>query len=78
GMKSVVEQLGITDFPRIRIGVGAAEDGEDLIDRVIGKVPKDERTLLNEAAEKAAEAATDIILDGIEIAMNKNNFVAEK
>lgn len=78
GMKSVVEQLGITDFPRIRIGVGAAENGEDLIDRVIGKVPKNERTLLNEAAEKAAEAATDVILDGIEIAMNKNNFVAEK
>ena len=28
GMKSVVQQLGVTDFPRIRIGVGGAAGGE--------------------------------------------------
>lgn len=78
GMKSVVEQLGITDFPRIRIGVGAAEDGENLIDRVVGKVPKNEKVLLDKAVEKASDAAGDIILDGIEKAMNKHNFVNDK
>lgn len=78
GMKSVVEQLGITDFPRIRIGVGAAEDDEDLIDRVIGKVPKSEKVLLDEAASKAAEAVKDIIEMGIENAMNKHNYISNK
>lgn len=78
GMKSVVEQLGITDFPRIRIGVGAAADDEDLIDRVIGKVPKSEKVLLDEAASKAAEAVKDIIEMGIENAMNKHNYISNK
>ena len=73
GMKSVVEQLGTKDFVRIRIGVGGAEEGEDLVDRVIGKVPKAEQELLDEAACEAAKAAKDIITDGVDNAMNRHN-----
>lgn len=78
GMKSVVQQLGITDFPRVRIGIGAADDEEDLVDRVIGKVPKDEQVLLNESAAKAASAVKDIIEIGIDNAMNKHNYKPKK
>lgn len=78
GMKSVVQQLGTKDFVRIRIGIGAAESGEDLVDRVIGKVPEAEQELLQEAAEKAAAAAKDIIILGIDKAMNKHNHRAGK
>ena len=78
GMKSVVEQLGITDFPRIRIGVGSADADEDLVDRVIGKVPKSEQVLLDESAAKAAAAAVDIIAAGIDNAMNKHNYKPKK
>ena len=77
GMKSVVQQLGVKDFPRIRIGVGAASGGEDLVDRVIGKVPKEEQAQLDKAAEAAAHAAEDIIRDGIEKAMSKHNYSPE-
>ena len=77
GMKSVVQQLGITDFPRIRIGIGAAREDEDVIDRVIGKVPKSEQAMLDEAARKAAEAALDIIRIGIDNAMNKHNHTVK-
>lgn len=77
GMKSVVQQLGITDFPRIRIGIGAAKEDEDVIDRVIGKVPKSEQVMLDEAAKKAAEAAMDIIKIGIDNAMNKHNHTVK-
>ena len=73
GMKSVVDQLGTKDFVRIRIGVGSAEDGEDLVDRVIGKVPKAEQEVLDKAAAEAAEAAKDIIICGVDNAMNKHN-----
>ena len=76
GMKSVVEQLGTKDFVRIRIGVGGAGDGEDLIDRVIGKVPKAEQAVLDEAAAVAAGAARDIITDGVDKAMNRHNHRA--
>lgn len=78
GMKSVVQQLGVTGFPRVRIGIGAAEDDEDVIDRVIGKVPKDERLLLDEAADKAAKAVEDILKIGIDNAMNKHNIKPAK
>ena len=77
GMKSVVEQLGVKDFPRIRIGVGSQDSGEDLVDRVIGKVPKSEQELLDKTAEAAAKAAADIVRSGIEIAMNRHNFDPE-
>ena len=78
GMKSVVQQLGITDFPRIRIGVGAAASDEDLIDRVIGKVPKSEQAVLDETAKRAALAVEDIIKLGIDNAMNKHNYVPKE
>lgn len=78
GMKSVVQQLGVSDFPRIRIGVGAASGSEDLVDRVIGKVPKEEQAALDKAAEAAAHAAEDIIRIGIEKAMSKHNYNPEE
>lgn len=73
GMKSVVSELGTKDFIRIRIGVGSAEAGEDLVDRVIGKVPKEEQQMLDDAAREAAEAVKDIIGIGVDIAMNRHN-----
>ena len=75
GMKSVVSELGTKDFVRIRIGVGAADDDENLVDRVIGKVPKDEQAVLDKAARDAAEAAEDIIRLGTDTAMNRHNRV---
>ena len=75
GMKSVVRELGIREFPRIRIGVGAAKGDEDLIDRVIGQVPESEQAVLTAAAQEAAKAAADIIEYGIDIAMNRHNHV---
>ena len=73
GMKSVISELGTQEFPRIRIGVGAAGADEDLIERVIGKVPKEEQPLLDKAAADAAAAAEDIVRLGIEKAMSKHN-----
>lgn len=78
GMKSVVEQLGVQDFPRIRIGVGGAGSDEDLIDRVIGKVPKEEQETLDKSAASAAAAAADIIRVGIEKAMSIHNYNPEE
>ena len=75
GMKSVIQELGTKDFVRIRIGVGAAEAGEDLVDRVIGEVPAAERELLQKTAAEAAAAVKDIIAIGADNAMNRHNHV---
>ena len=73
GMRSVVSELGTKEFIRIRIGVGAASVGEDLVERVIGKVPREEMAILDIASREAAEAARDIIELGADIAMNRHN-----
>ena len=75
-MRSIVSQLGTTDFPRIRTGVGSGNGS--LVDHVIGKVSKDENAILDETAAKAAKAARDIIEVGIDKAMNLNNSTKKK
>lgn len=73
GMKSVVSQLGIKDFPRIRVGVGTEKHDGDIINHVIGKVSGSEMALLDQSCKAAAEAAIDIVKLGIDNAMNKHN-----
>ncbi len=72
GMRSVVNCLGFRDFPRIRIGIGGHEEG-DAIGRVIGKISKEDKKLLDKAVDNAASACESIIRDGIQKAMNQYN-----
>lgn len=76
GMKSIIGQIGFQDFPRIRIGIGKS-GGLDWKDFVIGKMGKQEREIMETAAEKAAEAAECILERGIDIAMNEYNIRAK-
>lgn len=73
GMKSVVQELGTIDFARIRVGIGQPEFKSDMINYVIGKVPKEEQEILHQGVKKAAEAVEEILKNGIDIAMNKFN-----
>ena len=73
GMKSVIQELGTTDFIRIRVGIGQPEFKSDMINYVIGKVPEEEQKILQEGTKKAAEAVEEILKNGIDIAMNKFN-----
>ena len=38
GMKSIIENLGTIEFPRIRVGIGKPRENEDKIKYVIGKL----------------------------------------
>ena len=73
GMKSVVHELGTTEFPRIRVGTGNGEKIQDLISYVIGKVSKDEYEKLEEGVNKGVVAVEEILKIGIEKAMSKLN-----
>lgn len=72
GMKSVVQHLGSENFPRLRIGIGSKDD-DDVINFVIGRIAKDEKAVLQNAVERAAEAVLCMITDGIDKAMNRYN-----
>lgn len=73
GMKSVIENLKTEEFIRIRIGIGTPENKEDIINYVIGAIPKREKEVLNKSIEKAAQSVIEILENGIDIAMNKFN-----
>ena len=78
GMKSVVENLNTEDFIRIRIGIGEPSNKEEMIDYVIGKIPKRERIILDESIIKAKDSIFEILENGIDKAMNKFNKKIEE
>lgn len=63
GMKNIVQCLGTSKFIRIRIGTGAKPDKWDLADYVLAPFDKDVRPLVNDAIERAGQAAA-MILEG--------------
>ena len=73
GIKSIIQELGTEEFPRIRIGIGKPKHSGDEINHVIGAIPKEEIPKLEEGVEKAEKAVIEILKNGIDIAMNKFN-----
>jgi PTH1 family peptidyl-tRNA hydrolase len=73
GLKSVIEQLGTNEFPRLRIGVGRGDARRDLADHVLSKFDPAEREIIQAATLRAADAAEMFISEGIERVMNTFN-----
>lgn len=73
GMKSIIERLGTEDFSRIRIGIGKRPEQMDMVNYVLGRFDKETRVVMEQAFEKAAEAAIDIVENGMDHAMNHYN-----
>jgi PTH1 family peptidyl-tRNA hydrolase len=73
GMRSIVDEIGTTDFPRLRIGVGMPTDGEKLADYVLGLPAPEERVVLDEALTRGVEAIETVARRGIGAAMNTFN-----
>lgn len=72
GMKDIMEALGTQEIPRIKIGVGERPDREsDLKDWVLGKIPSECEKDFEDALYRAAAAAEDIIVYGVDHAMNQ-------
>jgi PTH1 family peptidyl-tRNA hydrolase len=73
GLKSVIERLGTTEFPRLRLGVGRGDARRDLADHVLSTFEADEQSALGELITRAADAAEMFAADGIEKVMNTYN-----
>jgi PTH1 family peptidyl-tRNA hydrolase len=73
GMKSVISELGTTEFTRIRVGIGKPEFEGDAINYVIGAIPEEEVKILDEGTSTAAEAMIEILKIGVDNTMNKFN-----
>ena len=74
GMRSILQCTGSTEFPRIRVGMGAPPAGWDLADYVLGhfNTVQDRETAFS-AYRTAADAAACWVTEGIDKAMNQFN-----
>ena len=73
GIKSVIEAAGSQGFLRLRIGVGRPPEGTGQIEHVIGPMDSQDREVVDEAVERAAEAIECLLTEGIDEAMSRFN-----
>lgn len=73
GMRSVVQALGGTGFPRLRVGIGRGDRRRDLADVVLSKFEPAERDQLESVITRAADAAEMFAAADILTVMNAYN-----
>ena len=74
GIKSIIQELGSQEFPRVKIGVGAKPHPEqDLADWVLSSFSTAEEKNLHFSLENAAAAALCIVEKGVSEAANRFN-----
>lgn len=73
GVRSVIDYLGSTEFPRLRIGVGDSFPPGGQVDFVLSPFDDAEREAVEAALNAAADAALTVVRDGLVAAMNRHN-----
>ena len=74
GIKSIIQEVGSQEFPRVKIGVGAKPNPHyDLADWVLSTFSANEEKALAVALDNAAKAALAIIDHGVPEAANRFN-----
>lgn len=72
GLANIIQLLGSEQIARIKIGVGAKPHPDyDMKDWVLGKITAEQQPDFKNACENAANAVEEIIVKGIDSAMNK-------
>ena len=74
GLKSIIQQLGTDQFPRLKVGVGEKPHPDyDLADWVLGKFTGEDKKAIDAAVKRAADAVECYIQDGPDKAMSRFN-----
>lgn len=74
GLRSVSQQLGSSDYVRVRCGIGRPAGGQEAVVRyVLSPFAKSEAELAQMLVERAAEAVACVVTKGVVVAMNQYN-----
>jgi len=73
GVESLIEHLGTSRFPRLRIGIGRSR--AETIDHVLAKFETDEQLILDEVLKSSIDALTLSLTRGVGYAMNSFNSI---
>ncbi len=77
GLRDLKRGLGNGEFLRVRVGIGRPHGPDDAHDHVLTSFRPDEHETVSTMIERAADAAEDILADGIRAAMNVHNTRGE-
>ena len=75
GMESVIYQLSVNQFPRIRFGIKADDHKRPAEKYVLKSFRKQDQQFAEEMVQQAADAAMSILNNGINATMNKFNRI---
>lgn len=73
GMKSLIQELGTQEFPRLRIGIGRPAPGWEVPDWVLAPFSPDDAATIAATMDKAVEALEAFLTEGTVKAMSKFN-----
>ena len=73
GLKSIIERVGTQEFARVRLGVKPDHPLDDLSKFVLSPIRNRDREQLDETLERAVDAVTVILAEGVERAMARFN-----
>jgi peptidyl-tRNA hydrolase, PTH1 family len=73
GLKSIIALMGSDAFPRIRVGIGRGEPGQDMVEFVLSRLSRDQREVLNQTLDRAVEAVECWLDQGLDRTMNSFN-----
>ncbi|MCG6893370.1 MAG: aminoacyl-tRNA hydrolase [Desulfobacteraceae bacterium] len=73
GVKSIMDAFGGGDFPRLRVGVGRPQPGQEATDHVLRRFDEAQQAVLGELIGRASEAAVTVLCNGTVEGMNRFN-----
>ncbi len=73
GLQNIIDQLGTKEFARLRIGIGRPPERIDASQYVLQRFSKSERSVIDMALSRAADAVELWAVNGLEEAMNRVN-----
>lgn len=73
GLKSIIGELGTSEFPRLRLGIGAAPQGVDSADYVLNDFLPEEVETVATTISEACSCVEAWITEGVDRAMSRFN-----
>ncbi|MCM8759269.1 MAG: aminoacyl-tRNA hydrolase [Candidatus Omnitrophica bacterium] len=78
GVQSIIDALGTENIPRLRMGIGMPQQGQDLVEYVLSDFQKEEKETVQKMIMEAVSAIEILLNEGIEKAMAQVNSKGRK
>lgn len=75
GLKSIQEQIGSVQYPRLRFGIGSDYSKGRQVEFVLGKWDEKEMPIIKNKVDKCVESVESFVLQGLAATMNMFNNI---